>query len=601
MALAGDEKLTSPHATQSGTPTAELDEEGEDGAPGESDEQAEQRPLAGIAPGLPLMPAEGTAQSQIDAFASAPAPSRKPRTVVDKLNEVAIDKMAAADYPAALDALRRVLNLTPDSPPAHGNLALALWRCKSAPQAEIHCRRALAIDPKYIPAHRILTELLRERNAPDALAGYDRLLSLDPDNIMAHNNRGLLLNKLGRRREADEAFARALELAPGNPHVRFNQLMVQADGDLVEARECCLRALEERPDNPDIMTNLGIVLQFSGRYEEARRQCERVISLAPDHFSARFNLSLLLLLLGEFPRGWEEYENRWHLLETKRPSFAQPEWQGEDLHGKTILLHAEQGFGDTIQQLRYIPAVAARGARIALRIDRPLVRLAASLPGNLIITPTPARPAAFDVWCPLLSLPRILGTRMDSIPADVPYLGVRSGIAERWRQRLSHLAGLKVGLVWAGSPKHVNDFRRSIEVERLKPLFDVAGASFISLQIGERAADVTKLPPGLITDVSAALTDFAETAGAIVNLDLVIAVDTAVVHLAGALAKPTWVMLPFSPDWRWLLEREDSPWYPTLRLYRQPRPGDWESVIARVVADLRERAAAHARSERSAP
>lgn len=591
MAVAGGESLSAPSAdlAEPDTATARINEGAEDDAP-DGGEEPEQQVLAGVAPGLPLGSADEPAQTALDA--GTPAPSRRPRTVVDKLNEIAIDKMATADYPGALDALRRVLNLTPDSPPAHGNVALALWRCKSAPQAEIHCRRALAIDPKYIAAHRILTELLRERNAPDALAGYDRLLTLEPDNAMAHNNRGLLLNKMGRHQEADASFARALELKPDDPHVRFNQLMVQPDADLAEAHACCLRALEERPDNPDIMTNLGIVLQFSGRYEEARRQYEQVISLAPGHFSSRFNLSLLRLLMGEFSRGWSEYEIRWDLLETKKPSLG-PEWQGEDLHGKTIMLHAEQGFGDTIQQLRYIPAVAARGARIALRIDRPLVRLAASLPGNLIITPTTARPPTFDVWCPLLSLPRILGTRIDSIPAEIPYLAVRPGIAARWQERLSHLGGLKVGLAWAGSPKHVNDFRRSVELERLQPLLDAAGASFVSLQVGARAPDVTKLPQGTITDVSAELTDFAETAGAILNLDLIIAVDTAVVHLAGALGKPTWVMLPFSPDWRWLLDRNDSPWYPTLRLYRQPKPGDWESVIARVAADLREQVAAH--------
>jgi tetratricopeptide (TPR) repeat protein len=592
MAVAGDDKLIPPSAVQPEPLAAavEMNEGGEDDTPDDAEEQAEQQPLAGIAPGLPLMPADGEAQAPIDASIAA-APNRKPRTVIDKLNEVAIEKLAAADYPGAIDPLRRVLNLTPDSPPAHGNLALALWRNKLAPQAEIHCRRALALNPNYVAAHRILAELLRERNAPDALAGYDRLLELDPDSFMAHNNRGLLLSKLGRRREADASFARALELKPGNPHVRFNQLMMRPDGAAAEARECCLRALEERPDDPDIMTNLAIVLQFSGRYDEAKAQYERVLSIAPDHLSAQFNRSLLLLLQGEYATGWTAYESRWRLLEVKKPPFPQPQWQGEDLHGKTILLNAEQGFGDTIQALRYIPAVAARGARIALRLDRPVVRLAASLPGNLIITPTKARPPAFDVWCPLLSLPRILRTRIESIPADVPYLGVRPGIVARWRQRLSHMAGLKVGLVWAGSPNHVNDFRRSIDLERLKPMLDVAGASFVALQVGARAHDVAKLPPGTMTDVSAALTDFAETAGAIVNLDLVIAVDTAVVHVAGALAKPAWVMLPFSPDWRWLLDRTDSPWYPTLRLYRQPAPADWDSVIARAAADLRELAA----------
>jgi Flp pilus assembly protein TadD len=600
MAVAGDEELTpsSPVHAEPLATAVEMNEGGDDDISDEVEEQAEQPPLAGIAPGLPLMPADGPARVSIDTPAAAP--SRKRRTVVDRLNEVAIEKLAAADYPGAVDVLRRVLNLTPDSPPAHGNLALALWRNKNAPQAEIHCRRALALNPKYVAAHRILAELLRERNAPDALAAYDRWLELDPDSFMAHNNRGLLLSKLGRRSEADASFVRALELKPGDPHVRFNQLMMRPDPDYAEALECCVRALEERPDDPDIMTNLGIVLQFSGQYDEAQAQFERVLSVAPDHLSAKFNLSLLLLLQGEYSTGWTEYESRWAVIEVKqRPSFAQPQWQGEDLDGQTILLNAEQGFGDAIQALRFVPAVAARGGRIVLRIDRPLVRLAASLPGNLIITPTTARPPSFDVWSPLLSLPRILRTRIDSIPADVPYLGVRPGIAARWRDRLSHMAGLKVGLVWAGNPHHVNDLRRSIELERLKPVLEVAGASFVALQVGPRAHDVAKLLPGTITDVSAALSDFAETAGAILNLDLVIAADTAVVHLAGALGKPVWAMLPFSPDWRWLLERADSPWYPTLRLYRQPAPADWDSVIARVAADLRELAARRADAPRA--
>jgi tetratricopeptide (TPR) repeat protein len=604
MAGADDGKLTSPAAGHADmhAMTVAMSESREDHASEEAEDQAEPQPLAGVAPGLPITSTDARGLGPIEALAGAPAPGRRPGTVIDQLIGIASEKLDAEDSQGAIDALRRVLNLTPDSPAAHGNLALALWRNKATPQAEIHCRRALALNPEYVAAHRILAELLRERNAPDALTAYDRLLALNPHSFMAHNNRGLLLNKLGRRRDADASFARALELAPDNPHVRFNQLMVRPDADLAEARDCCLRALAERPNNPDVMTNLAIVLQFAGSYDEARAQYERVLSIVPDHTGALFNLSLLLLLQGEYPRGWTAYESRWRLLEMKKPPFAEPQWQGEDLHGKTILLNAEQGFGDTIQALRYIPAVVARGARVVLRIDRPLVRLAASLPGNLVITPTKVRPPAFDVWCSLLSLPRILGTRIDSIPADVPYLHVRSAIAVRWRARLSRLAGLKVGLVWAGSPSHVNDFRRSIELERLKPLLDVDGASFVSLQAGPRAADASKLP-GTITDMSEALTDFTETAGAILNLDLVIAVDTAVVHLVGALGRPAWVMLPFSPDWRWLLDRHDSPWYPTLRLYRQPRPTDWSSVIARVAADLRDYAAAHAaaRSDEATP
>jgi hypothetical protein len=230
-----------------------------------------------------------------------------------------------------------------------------------------------------------------------------------------------------------------------------------------------------------------------------------------------------------------------------------------------------------------------------LRLDRSLVRLAASLPGQVVISPVGSPLPDFDAWCPLLSLPRIFGTRVDTIPAATPYLGVRTAIAERWRQRLAALPGLKVGLVWGGSPQHINDFRRSIDVARLKPLIETPGVSFLSLQVGPRAGDLAALPTGTVTDLSAELRDFAETAGVILSLDLVIAVDTAVAHVAGALASPTWLMLPFSPDWRWMLEREDSLWYPTLRLYRQPAPGDWESVVARLAADLRQRADAHAR------
>jgi hypothetical protein len=197
---------------------------------------------------------------------------------------------------------------------------------------------------------------------------------------------------------------------------------------------------------------------------------------------------------------------------------------------------------------------------------------------------------AFDVWCPLLSLPGIFGTQVDTIPAAVPYLGVRTAIAERWQRRLTALPGLKVGLVWGGSAQHINDFRRSIDLRRLSPLLDIPGVSFVSMQVGPRAVDLATLPIGKVTDLHAELSDFAETAGAVLGVDLVIAVDTAVAHLAGALARPAWIMLPFSPDWRWMLEREDSLWYPTLRLYRQPAPGDWDGVVGRIAADLRQRA-----------
>jgi Flp pilus assembly protein TadD len=582
--------MASPPTLFSDSADARADEQG--AAIGEPDSEAA---LAGLAPGLPLTPAHDSVEFSLEPSAPASRLSRE----IEKLNAQATEKLSHKDYRGAVDLLRRAVAMASHSAAAHGNLAYALWRNKGASQAEIHCRRAIALDPNYVQAHRILAELLRERGAPDALAVHRRLLDLDPENFIVHNNTGLLLTKLGRRSEADAAFERALLLKPGNPYIRFNQLMVREHSDLAEAIDCCLRGLEQSPNDREVLTNLAVVLQLFGGYDEALSTFERALAIDPHHVTTLINMSLLLLLRGDYARGFELYEARRQLPQVPRPSSTQPEWQGEEFEGKTILLHSEQGLGDTIQALRYVPLVAARGGRVVVRLPRPLVRLAASLPNEVVVTPLNAPTPAFDVWCPMLSLPRIFGTRVESIPATTPYLGVRAAIARRWRERLKDLSGLKVGLAWAGSAGHVNDFRRSIDLARLKPLLDVAGASFVSLQVGPRATDLAALPPGRVVDLSAELTDFGETAGAILALDLVIAVDTSIVHLAGALDKPAWVILPFSPDWRWLLDRDDSPWYPSLRLYRQRKPGEWNDVIARVGADLNARAGAAERASRA--
>ncbi len=583
MARAGNEELT-------GTGPSTAQREAADVAIAEGanigGEEMDQHPLAGVAPGLALTREDEPGKASLESLAMLPPEAREAYGEIDQFNHLALAKMASGDYPAAVKALRRTLGLAPNSAAAHGNLAIALWRSKQPTLAEIHSRRAVLIDPDYVQAHRILAELLRERDAPDALDSYRRVLALEPDNFMAHNNIGLVLAALERRTEADAAFARALELRPDNPYVRFNQLAVRHDGDLAEAVDCCRRALQDRPGDADTLSNLAVVLQFVGRYDDALSAYEEAVAVDPQHVNARFNLSLLRLLLGDYPGGFREYEHRWHLRKARKPRFPQPEWRGEDVAGKTILLHSEQGLGDTIQCLRYVPWVVERGARVVLRLERPLVRLAASLPGKVAVSPIGSPLPRFDVWCPMLDLPRIFDTRADSIPAGTPYLGARAAIRQRWHKRLENVSGLKAGLVWAGSARHVNDFRRSIGLDRLRPILAVPGVSFLSLQVGPRAGDVAALPPGTITDLSAELTDLAETAGAVLNLDLVVTVDTAVAHLAGALGKPVWVMLPFSPDWRWMLEREDTPWYPTLRLYRQRAPSDWDGVIARVTTDL---------------
>jgi tetratricopeptide (TPR) repeat protein len=560
---------------------------GDELSPGEP--EADHRPLAGSLSGLVLAPVVAESDFAPPAPAGSPAGAE-----ISRLNSAALAKLSAKDYPAAIELLSQVLQLAPISPVAHGNLGVAMWRARRFARAEALCRRAITLDPNYVPAQRLLAELLRERNdVAAALACYERLLAFEPENAVAHNNLGLLLRKAKRFDEARAALARARALRPDDPVIRFNELTVLPnDSGLAEAIDCCRGVLERNPGDVNVLANLSVSLQFAGRYDEAVDYAERAITADPENDQARFNLSLLLLLRSEYARGWREYEYRWRLPEVTMPNYRQPMWAGENLDGRTILLQSEQGLGDTVQCLRYVPMVLARGGRVVLRLERVLVRLAASLAGNVIITPTNARVPEFDLWCPLLSLPRVFGTNVDSIPATVPYLGARNAVAERWRRRLAALPGLKVGLVWAGSANHINDARRSVKLERLKPLFDIPGVTFVSLQVGPRSADLAALPSGAPLDLSAELTDFAETAGAILNLDLVIAVDTSAAHLAGALGKPAWVMLPFSPDWRWLLGRDDSPWYPTVRLYRQRALADWDGVVARVAADLRERAAA---------
>jgi tetratricopeptide (TPR) repeat protein len=535
--------------------------------------------------------------TRIDLAAALPSPRQ---AEIAGLAALATARFDAEDYAGAADSLVQILKLIPDSAVAHGNLAAALWRMKRVARAEVLFRRALALDPDYVPAQRLLAEVLRERGDVDgALAAYERLLQLDPGDVVSLNNAGLMLRAAERFAEAEATFARALALQSGDPCIRFNQIASRRDdAHIEEAIECCRRVLAQAPDSAETLTNLGVSLHFAGQFAEALACLERAVARDPANHQAHFNFATLLLLHGDYARGWREYDHRWGVAHMKKAEYRQPEWDGKDLAGKTILLHSDQGFGDAIQFLRYVPAVAARSGRVLVRIERALARIAASLPGNPLILPMDAAIPPFDLWCNLGSLPRILGTLAHTIPADIPYLRPRAALAERWRGRLAGLAGLaglKVGLVWAGNPKHSNDYRRSMPFGPLAPILATPGASFVSLQVPSRAADLAAAPPDAILDLAPELRDFAETAGVIANLDLVIAVDTAVAHLAGAIGKPVWVMLPLCPDWRWLLAHdEDSPWYPTMRLYRQQTPGDWAGVVARVAADLGAMAAARA-------
>ncbi len=363
-------------------------------------------------------------------------------------------------------------------------------------------------------------------------------------------------------------------------------------GRFAEAEACHRRAIALDPDFIEAHYNLGIALKDQRRIDDALGCFDTVLVKNPDHVDAHWDRALAWLVAGDFARGWPEYEWRWRLAEHAPRELSQPLWDGGDLDGRTILLHAEQGMGDSIQFARYAPLVAARGGRVLLECQPPLVRLFESLDGVGEIIPQGGVLPAFDTHAPLLSLPGILGTTGGTISCDIPYLSADRGRAEQLRDQLTALTGgLKVGLVWAGKPSHKNDHNRSLEFESLVGLLGLRDIFFFSLQFGPRSGDLRAAGcDGLITDLSESIKDFADTAIVLEVLDLLITVDTSPAHLAGALGKPVWVLLPYVPDWRWLLDRDDSPWYPSLQLFRQDRPNDWSKPLRRLAEALKARA-----------
>jgi tetratricopeptide (TPR) repeat protein len=356
-------------------------------------------------------------------------------------------------------------------------------------------------------------------------------------------------------------------------------VMHQRAGELAQAEELYRRALAQQPLIPEGHFNLGTLLDRTGRWAAAVAEFAEAVRLRPDWALAHWNLGFALLRQGDYARGWREYEWRAQVPElgVGRVQCRQPRWDGSPLNGRRILLYAEQGLGDTIQFSRYVPLVAGRGGKVALICHAELVSLLANLPGVERCEAHSERTRAdFDVHCPLPSLPGVMGTTAASIPARVPYLTADAGKARYWGERLAGETRRKIGLAWAGRRTHWDDHHRSMAFGQMAKLAEAGNARFISLQKGE-AGPVGSV--GGITDWTQELKDFSDTAGLAANLDLVISVDTSVAHLAGAMGKPVWLLLPFAPDWRWGLERSDSAWYPTMRLFRQKREGDWQSPL----------------------
>jgi hypothetical protein len=340
-----------------------------------------------------------------------------------------------------------------------------------------------------------------------------------------------------------------------------------------------------QPNYVEAHNNLGNVLRKQAHYAEARQSYDQALALRPGYVEALWNRSLLELLLGNYAEGWRDYEVRSRRTINRPREFTQPLWRGEPLGGARILLHSEQGLGDTLQFLRYAPRVQAAGGTVLLLVPPGLQPLVAPLLGASDRVFSEESLPPFDLQCPLMSLPLAFQTALDSIPAEIPYLTVPGDALSRAENFPWPSEGLRVGLVWSGNPQHANDRFRSMRPETLAPLLSLEHIHFFSLQVGVSAEGLENLP-ACVTDLRPFITDMADTAALVSHLDLVITVDTAVAHLAGALAQPTWLLLPFAPDWRWLTAREDSPWYPTMRLLRQRQFGDWQSVMQRVRVEL---------------
>ena len=499
---------------------------------------------------------------------------------------IALQKQGRLDE--AVSCYRRLIALHPDHADAHNNLGFVLGQQKRPEEAEACHRKAIALRPNHPEAYNNLGIVLRQRGQLDeAAACYRKTIEIKPNYPDAHSNLGNVLRQQGRLDESIACHQAALALRPDYPEA-FSNLggAFWEQGQLDEAVACYRRAVALKPGFSSAHSNLGVALWQQGRQQEAMARYRRAIELEPDFADAHHHLAMALLAQGDLTAGWQEYEWRWQTPQMigHRRNFTQPQWRGEAAAGRTLLIHAEQGFGDSLQFCRYAALAAARGLRVIIEAQAPLVRLLRRLSGVDQVVARGDRLPPFDLHCPMLSLPLAFGTTLATIPNKAAYLRADVTQAEAWRLRLDAMTGQgpRIGLVWAGGLTLRTDCRRSMSLDRLAPLLDLPGFHFFSLQKNRSPA----LQPPQLTDCMSEMADFADTAALIANLDLVISVDTAVAHLAAALGKPVWLLDRFDPDWRWLRGRRDSPWYPTLRLYRQTHAGDWDPVVAEVVRDL---------------
>ncbi|OAF19497.1 hypothetical protein AXW67_01590 [Bradyrhizobium neotropicale] len=504
------------------------------------------------------------------------------------LGNVLADQSRHADAAAAY---RCALEADPDDSGLLCNLGAALYRQGLLDEAIVQYRRATQLAPDDLPVLRLLGLVLHEAgHLPDAAEAYQQICARDPADHVIASNLGACLCELGALDDAIAACERALALKPDHASAWTNLGIIFEKQDRVEDAVAVHRsAVAADPSHAKGHANLAVALRNAGEIDEALAVSHRAIALDPGQPLGQYNHAHFLLMNGKFADGFEAYQwrRKCKTLSDGDPTFSEPEWRGDPLHGRTLLLFAEYGLGDALHFVRYLPMVAAKGGSIILQVQPALASLLRTLPGVTVIPRGEPLPL-FDVQLPLMSLPRVFGTTLDTIPADVPYLHPDPAKLARWQAALGDAAALKVGVVWAGNARHKGDRQRSLSAEAVLPRLIMPGVQLYSLQKEPRPEDgpvLTALGSEVI-DLAPALGDFSDTAAAVAALDLVIAVDTSVAHLAGALGRPVWVLLPYALDWRWLRDREDSPWYPTMRLFRQRRPREWDDPLMRMAAAL---------------
>ncbi len=489
---------------------------------------------------------------------------------------------------------RHAVALSPENAMAHGNLGKALHDLGRIDEAIAAYRTGIALQPDSAVIHANFGAALLEQQAwDDAATVTRRAIALDAADTMAHANLGTALLHLGRHQEALAACRECIALQPQGPaiHATLGGVMLEL-GEPQEAASLCRHSIALDPIQPDAHFNLSHALKGMNRLDEAALAAREAIALRPESADYHFHLAHILLLQGDFEHGWSEYEWR-----KQQPDFAwignllagrpQPLWLGEDIGDKTILVFTEQGLGDIIQFARYLPLLVRRAGRVIVAASPRTLRLLGTIEGIEVVPLEQVPQQNFDVYCPLLSLPRAFGTRLDNIPAQVPYLHADPSETARWNERIGGGA-FRVGIVWAGNPATVRDRFRSPRLSSVAPLFSTPGVDFVVLQVGPGRSDCDAMPlPPHVLDLGNEVTDLTDTAAIMAGLDLMISSCTGPLHLAGALGVPTWAMIPFAPHFPWRLEHTDTAWYPTMRLYRQEQFGqDWSGVVGRIGVDL---------------